>query len=100
MIVQLNGTFGAGKPTTARELVTGDDGVAVGRDVTREPFGLLSAFRAELYASMTWRADALFVLTDAMVCAEPGAGRRGGRVRTRESPAPVRGAGFSGREVP
>lgn len=45
-------------------------------DVTREPFGLLSAFRAELYASMTGRADALFELTDAMLCAEPG-GRSG-----------------------
>ncbi|MBT2530173.1 hypothetical protein J7E91_33665 [Streptomyces sp. ISL-99] len=71
------------------------------RDVTREPFGLLTAFRAELHASMTGRADALFELTDAMLCAEPGrSGRRGGRVRPRESPPPVRGAGFSGREVP
>ncbi|WP_408056865.1 transposase [Streptomyces huasconensis] len=39
-------------------------------DVTREPLGLLSAFRAELYASLTARADALFELTDAMLCAD------------------------------
>jgi hypothetical protein len=39
-------------------------------DVTREPFGLLSAFRAELYVSLTARADALFELTDAMLCAD------------------------------
>ncbi|QCX82419.1 Transposase DDE domain protein (plasmid) [Streptomyces sp. YIM 121038] len=39
-------------------------------DVTREPFGLLSAFRAELYASLTSRADSLFELTDAMLCAD------------------------------
>ncbi|WP_369269439.1 NF041680 family putative transposase [Streptomyces sp. R11] len=39
-------------------------------DAVREPFGLLSHFRTELYASMTARADALFELTDAMLCAD------------------------------
>ncbi|GHJ39446.1 hypothetical protein Sm713_82640 [Streptomyces sp. TS71-3] len=39
-------------------------------DVQREPFGLLSHFRRELYASLTARADALFELTDAMLCAD------------------------------
>ncbi|WP_323188038.1 NF041680 family putative transposase [Streptomyces sp. NBC_01264] len=39
-------------------------------DVQREPFGVLSRFRTELYASMTARGDALFELTDAVLCAD------------------------------
>ncbi|MFJ2008723.1 NF041680 family putative transposase [Streptomyces chartreusis] len=39
-------------------------------DVQRESFGVLSHFRTELYASMTARADALFDLTDALLCAD------------------------------
>ncbi|TGB00023.1 NF041680 family putative transposase [Streptomyces sp. MZ04] len=39
-------------------------------DVQRKPFGVLSHFRTELYASMTARSDALFELTDALLCAD------------------------------
>ncbi|WP_455409984.1 NF041680 family putative transposase, partial [Streptomyces hiroshimensis] len=39
-------------------------------DVPGEPFGLLSHFRSELYACLTARADALFELTDAVLCAD------------------------------
>ena len=39
-------------------------------DTEREPFGLLSHFRTELYASLTAHADVLFELTDAMLCAD------------------------------
>ncbi|MCX4804702.1 transposase [Streptomyces sp. NBC_01214] len=35
-----------------------------------EAFAVLSRFRAELYASMTGRADTLFELTDALLCSD------------------------------
>ncbi|MCX5270754.1 NF041680 family putative transposase [Streptomyces virginiae] len=35
-----------------------------------EAFAVLSRFRTELYASMTGRADALFELTDALLCSD------------------------------
>jgi hypothetical protein len=40
-------------------------------DATRvEPLPVLSRFRTDLYACMTTRADTLFDLTDAVLCAE------------------------------
>jgi hypothetical protein len=39
-------------------------------DVQREPFSPLSHFRSELYECLTARADALFELTDAVLCTD------------------------------
>lgn len=35
-----------------------------------DPFGVLARFRRDFYASLYTREDALFELTDALLCAE------------------------------
>ncbi|MCC2280559.1 transposase [Streptomyces sp. ET3-23] len=40
------------------------------RDVPRDAFGELSCFRREFYACLTARGDALFELTDALLCSD------------------------------
>ncbi|GAP47516.1 uncharacterized protein SAZU_2253 [Streptomyces azureus] len=40
------------------------------QEIQREAFATLSRCRAELCASMTGRADALFELTDALLCTD------------------------------
>lgn len=42
------------------------------RDVPRDAFAELSCFRTEFYACLAQRPDALFELSDALLCGRPG----------------------------
>ncbi|MFF1714667.1 hypothetical protein [Streptomyces sp. NPDC058268] len=46
------------------------------RDVQRDAFAELSCFRTEFYACLTQRPDALFELSDALLCADGPVFRR------------------------
>jgi hypothetical protein len=58
----------AAMPSVAHVRTAGADDTPTGR-------GDLAGFRRELYDSLTARADALFELTDAVLCADGPVGR-------------------------